>query len=157
MILLSIAWMMVAFQQSGCAAIQDLTPQLFVGYLDYLLGEYVLRLYAKDEYGNTIGGTPWGLILSYEHEIRREAIRQTESGTPFGVALRAAWKDPVVKDRFFTTPLSLKRSRPPSSFDPDSVVKYARTDNTNDKGKGKGKGKGKVKGKGKGKGGKDTY
>ena len=72
----------------------------------------MLKLFARDEYGNLVGGPPWSLVLAYEHEIRREAVRQSEKGTLFCAALRLAWKDPVIKDRFFTTHLSLKRARP---------------------------------------------
>jgi len=105
-------------------------------------------LYGKDEFGNTVGGPPWSLILSYEHEIRREAMRQVEKGTPLPLALRMAWRDPVTKDRFFTVPLSLKRSRATSTSSDNAPEKYARTEG----GKAKGKGKGRNK-KGKGKGG----
>jgi len=146
--LLGTAWQLAAFQQTGCAVVQGLVPQLFTEYFDYLLGEFVLKLYGKDECGNTVGGPPWSLILSYEHEIRREAMRQVEKGTPLPLALRMAWRDPVTKDRFFTTPLSLKRSRATSTSSDNAPEKYARTEG----GKAKGKGKGRNK-KGKGKGG----
>ena len=78
LMLLGTAYQMVAYQQTSCAVLQNLTPHLWLEYLDYLLGDFVLRLYAKDEFGSTVGGPPWSLILSYEHEIRRAAIRETE-------------------------------------------------------------------------------
>ena len=120
-------------------------------YLDYLLGEFVLKLYAKNEFGNTTNGPPWALILSYEHEIRRAAIRDTEKGIPLFTGLRKALQDPVVKERYVTTPLSLKRSRSSRSPDPNPD-KYARIEGGKGKARGKGKDKNRVKGRGKGRG-----
>ena len=112
-------------------------------------------MFVRDEFGNTVGGPPWNLVLSYEHEIRREAVRETErKGTLFRDALLAAWKDPIIKERYFTTPLSLKRSRATSSSSANDNYqdqhKVARVDQDkgNTKGTGKGTGKGKTKGKG---------
>jgi len=64
------------------------------------------------------------------------------------LALRKAWQDPVTKDRYFTTPLCLKRARTPSEY--DEPAKWAKKEG--EKGE-KGKGKGKYKKKGKGNGG----
>jgi len=73
-----------------------------------------------------------------------------QKGVPFYLALRKAWQDPVTKDRYFTTPLSLKRSR--SSTDFEDPAKWAKQEGGKGKGKGKHKNKGKDKGKDKGRG-----
>lgn len=79
----------------------------------YLLGEHVMKFAAKDETGAAIATPPCNLILSYELEIRHELMRQIYKGQRMDVALRNAWENPVIKERFFTTPLGLVvRKRP---------------------------------------------
>lgn len=116
-------------------------------YKDYLLGEYVYMLAAKDADGNTIATPPWTLVLSYELAVRRRAVKIVNSeGKPMPVALKAAWKDPTVKERYFTTPLALHTKRPTPAAEWEAGKWH--------KGQYKGEGKG-AKGK-KGKGGKSN-
>ena len=146
--LLGTAWQMVAFQQAGNQKIAGLNPQLWQEYLEYLLGDYVYKLFAKDEFGRTVGGPSWSLILSYEHEIRREAVRATEKGKPYHQTLRAAWEDPVLKERFFTTPMALAPSRKrPLTEEPSGPG--SEREGGPPRGKGKGKPKKGAKGDGK--------
>ena len=126
-------------------------------YLDYLLGPHVHKLYARDAYGNTSSEPPWNLLLSYDLEIRRKMVDLMAKGTAIDIALPTAYKDCVIKERYFTTPLALgsanKRALPPSDgWDPKKLTKKDLRSLMNGQ---KGKGKGKEKGKGKqGKGGK---
>lgn len=46
-------------------------------------------------------------MVSYEQEIRKGAMRRVISGASFETALRTSWADPVLKERFFTTPLAM--------------------------------------------------
>ena len=102
------AWAFVALMQPNAAPLQGITPQDWQTYLDYLLGPYVHRLHARDEYGNVSSSPPWSLLLSYEQEIRRKMVRlMVENGTVIKDALKAAYNDPVVKERYFTTPLAI--------------------------------------------------
>jgi hypothetical protein len=90
--------------------LQGIDPGLFEKYKSYLLGEHVLGLQAKDASGETVGKPPWHLVMSYEHAIRKRAIRMVnESGCtiPFNDALKQSWADPIIKERYFTTPLAL--------------------------------------------------
>ena len=87
-------------------------------YLDYLLGPYAYKLFARDAYGNVSSEPPWNLLLSYELETRRKMVDLMANGTSIDLALPMAWKDGWVKERFFITPLaigsSLKRPAPSS-------------------------------------------
>jgi len=149
--LLGRAWAFVGFQQTNCDYLKGVTPQLWQEYLDYLLGEHVWGLKAKDENGLESCAPPWSLLLSYEHAVRKKAMRLVVDGMALGQAMRQAWADPVTKERYFTTPLALTaipRKRP-AVEDSGDPYKYFK----GDKGKGKGKGKGKpTKGKGRAKG-----
>ena len=116
-------------------------------YKEYLLGDYVYGLSAKDSEGNTIASPPWNLVISYEKAIRKQATKLVNNeGKPWPVALKAAWKDATVKERYFTTPLALysKRPAPPWRDSAQQQQTWRRTEQN--KGKSKGKSKGKQKG-----------
>jgi len=151
--LLGRAWAFVALGQPNCKYLQGGTPQMWTEYLDYLLGPYVHKLYARDAYGSISSEPPWNLLLSYELEIRRKMVDLMAKGTAINAALPTAYKDSLIKERYFTTPLaigsSLKRPLPPPA-DPNNLTKKQRL--AIEKGKGKGKGR---KGK-QGRGGKGT-
>ena len=78
--------------------------QIWTEFGDYLLGRYVLGVLGGVD-GAAPGDAEWHIVLDYEHEIRRDMVRRMLTGTPLDQALRAAWADPVVKDRFLITPL----------------------------------------------------
>ena len=56
----------------------------------------------------------WQQLLVYELEIRKKAWRLVyTSSMPFAQALESAWRCPVVKERYFTTPVAFSAiSRP---------------------------------------------
>ena len=91
--------------------------QIWTEYGDYLLGRYVLGVLGGVD-GAALGDSDWQVVLDYEHEVRREMVKGMLAGTPLDRALRAAWADPVVKDRFLVTPLQrrtlAKRPAPPA-------------------------------------------
>jgi len=152
--LLGTAWLFTAFQQTHKAYLQNMDPQLFQEYINYLLGEHVHGLFAKDAGGSSIAGPSWTLLLNYDQAIRHKAVQLVKKGSTFKAALKAAWEDPLVKERNFTTPLALEAVKRPQSNSEASVwtgpppPKYRNTDL---KGRGKGKNKGKEQGKGGGK------
>ena len=148
--LLGRAWSFVGFQQPNCPWLKGMGPQVFQEYLDYLLGPHVFRLVARDEFGRESANPPWNLLLSYELEIRRKAMSMvTDLGTPFAKALKEAYENPIVKERYFTTPLALATTVRSGKRAFDQVDNDGGKGRKGDKGR-KGKGKGK-KGKGRGK------
>jgi hypothetical protein len=100
-----VSWMFAAVRHTNRAWLEGITPQLFNDYLDYLLGDYVWGLVAKDGAGRTLAAPGWHQLLDYEHAIRKEMCRKVAAGKgTLATCLREAWRDPVVKDRF---PLTL--------------------------------------------------
>ena len=133
------AYQMVALRHTNRPELQGDYVKVFSDYKDFVLGEYVWGLNAKDEEGRTVASPPWSLVLSYEQAIRKEAAKKVREGTPYPTALRESWRDPTIKERHFVTPLALHSKRPhPSVPTHDVPIKYV---------KGKGKGKGKKGGK----------
>ncbi|CAE7446115.1 unnamed protein product, partial [Symbiodinium sp. CCMP2456] len=98
----------------GRADLQDLSVDLFERYKEYLLGDSVHNLQARDASDNVIHTPPWQLVLAYEQAIRKQAFHyMVADGSPMGASWERAWKDPVTKERHFSTPLSLYSKRKP--------------------------------------------
>jgi hypothetical protein len=142
--LMGSCWLFAGLQQTNREYLKGLAPQLFQDYLDYLLGEHVFGLVVKGSGGTYVGSGPsWQVLLNYEFEIRVKAYKSIQKGMKFKDALVQAWSDPVVKERYFTTPVAweamggVKRKY---KEDDDKDVRKVRNDK--DKGKPKGKGKG---------------
>jgi len=147
--LMGTALIFAGTQQVHKAYLQGLTPQTFLEYVEYLLGDHVWKLAASGP-GNTFISSPsWGLLLSYEHAIRKKMVELQKKGTSVKLALKAAYEDPVTKERYFTTPLCMeavapKRTAPTEWPGPEWRPQPQPTVPDS---KGKGKGKGKDKGK----------
>lgn len=132
------AFVMISLRHTNRQELQGEWERTFEEYKDYLLGEYVYMLAAKDADGNTIATA--NLVLSYEHAVRKKAVKLVNSeGLAFPVALKQSWKDPTVKERCFTTPLALYAKRPTAGAEWE--VRKTYKGDKGDKGfKGKGKG-----------------
>ena len=138
---------MISLKHSNRRELQGAWEETVEQYKDYLLGDYVYGLSAKDAEGQTFAAPPWKLVIAYEKAIRKQAVKITNTeGKPLTVALKTAWKDATVKERNFTTPLALYAKRPLPPWREQPAQKWPATDKG---GKGKEKGKGK-KGKGRG-------
>ena len=136
------ALLMLKLKYTGREEIADVEKDCFERYKDYLLGDFCWGLSSTDLHGNMVQTPPWSLVLSYEQAIRKRACAlMVSEGYPFGKALQTAWKDPVVKERHFITPLALYSKR--------SYPNHEHWGDWNSKGKGKGKSKTKDKNKGK--------
>ena len=129
------ALQMIALKRTNRPELQGDYVRTFEDMKDYLLGEHVYGLHAKDAEGQTVAAPPFRLVLAYERAVRREAMRRVnQDGVPLPKALREAWRDPTTKERYFTTPLALQVKRPaPQKVEPKG-------------GKDKGKGKPKLPG-----------
>ena len=67
-----ISWICAASKHSTSPALQNLDPQLFYDYADFLLGPRVRDLQAKDSGGNFLSRPPISLVFSYEYSETRE-------------------------------------------------------------------------------------
>eukprot|EP00435_Cladocopium_sp_Y103_P074484 s15_g49.t1 len=139
------AWQMLSLRHTNRPELQGDYVKTFEDLKDYLLGDHVYGLHARDAEGLTLAAPPFSLVLSYEKAVRKEAAkRMNQEGTPFPAALRAAWRDPLTKERYFTTPLALvakRPSAPPAGSREDPSTKKQRFEPKGGKGKGQGKGK----------------
>ena len=100
------------------------------------------------EPGVAVTGKYWEILLGYEQEVRRKAVRFLQQGLDLEKAFPDAWNDGTVKNQYFLTPLQLSSFRRPAqdAFD-DAPRKKPRNEKGDSKGDGKGKGKGKGKGR----------
>ena len=90
------------------AELRGLSPQDFQTYLNYLLGDHVWNLVAKDSNGDSVAHPPWAQVLAYEQAIRKKAWQLVQRDKlAFPDALKKGYTDTLVKDRHFTTPLTL--------------------------------------------------
>ena len=153
-------WIFVSKKFTSKTWLQNITPGTWSRYADYLLGEKVANLKVPVHHHEALESirVPWSIVLHYEYEIRKAAIRACkEDGVPLDTALQAAMKDAELKEVHFTSPLALMPKGKRSAEDEGGkgkAGKWAKQGGwPNQKGnKDKGKGKGKDKGKGKGKG-----
>jgi hypothetical protein len=150
------ALMFLALRHTNREFLQSVTPQLAHRYCEYLLGEHVWCMVAKDASGQTISAPHFALVLSYEMAIRKKAYRWMADGEgSFAECLEKAWKDSTVKERNFTTPMAMSAaSGTHVEVVYGSPMKEKDQAGRGNKGTGKGKGKGrgkasKVKGSGK--------
>jgi hypothetical protein len=146
--LLGLGLMFLGIRHSNRPYLQGLTPQLFEDYLTYLLSEHCYYLQGKSAEGYNISGPSWAQLLIYELQVRKKAWWLVQSGgSSFADALRAAWKDPVVKERYLTTPVALAGVPFKRSVESDSGSSAKRSKGAKGKGRGKpSKGRGKGKG-----------
>ena len=164
-----VAMQMLGLKHSNQTAFQGLTPQHIQSYLSYLLGEYCYGLIGRSATGETVSAPSWAQLLLYEQQVRKSMYkRMMEEAIAAPDALTLAWKDPVIKERHFTTPTALAAvtKKPFDSYGQAAKAsgkggksgKWNKQGppgpyNGNKGGKGAGKGKGKFgQGKGKGKG-----
>ena len=114
-------------------------------FADFLLGKFVIGLLGGED-GAPIAAADWDILLSYEHEIRKYMVSRMQRGVRLTMALKEAWCDTLVKDRYFVTELqkrSIKRARPHTDFvvKPIKVPKLTKQQQKALKGAGKGKAK----------------
>ena len=153
--LLGISYSIARAKHPTRAWLATALPEVWTAHLDYVLGEqvYGFRIRAGDGDLRPV----WSTAVSYELQIRKEAVRAIlYDGLDFKAAMAAARKSTELRETHFVTPTiaamvtgtaaSSSRGGPSGSAgDGDRYAPYP-------VGKGKGKNKGK-KGKGKAKGG----
>ena len=69
-------YLMCGLKYPQRAVFTDLEPQDFQVYADYLLGDQVMGLKSEDEDGKKISSPTIKLVLSYEHQIRKEVVKK---------------------------------------------------------------------------------
>ena len=154
--------MWLGMRHTNRPTLQNLNPQDIEDFLGYLLGEHVWLLTGRAADGSTVATPSWSQLLVYEAAIRRRAFsRMMTDNLTFKEALKESYKDPVTKERYFTTPLALAATnkRPLAfndNFEGDRSWKTRKAKQGGKGNKGEKGGKGSKGEKGAGKGGKGT-
>ncbi len=140
------------YQQVHKGYLKGLNPQVFVEYVEYLLGDFVWKLASRGANGAVMSTPSWALLLSYEHAIRKAMVKLVSQGKTVKEALKNAMEDPVTKERFFTTPLCMEavagKRHAPAEWNSSEAASPSQSQprkgggHSQKGGKGKGKGKG---------------
>lgn len=134
----SVGIQMMALKHANQACLQGLSPQDCEDYLSYLLGEHVHGLTGRSANGDTVSAPSWPQLLIYEQQIRKTMYAfMMENNMTAPEALKAAYRDPVVKERHFTTPIALAATSK-APFDSYNVKSSKGTRGKGGKGGGKG-------------------
>ncbi len=154
-------WLVVRLRHPSHRALHDLTDKTFSDHVEFLLGEDVLKLTAKDDGGNVIGKITWRAFLHYEWEMRHWVCGEVNLGRhTLASAFQAVRNEQLLRTKFLITPLATSgvaaaRSRPASSWETPNIphptggpeAKRPRVRTASSKGKSKGDSKAKGKGK----------
>ena len=107
-------WCFLSSQYKNKVFFQDMTPELWLTYANYLLGDkcYLMQVPTP---GKGKGKTdlsalrpPWIVVLNYEYEMRREAVkRANREGRPLKDTLNEVMKDFQLKEQYFIAPIAL--------------------------------------------------
>jgi len=103
-------WSMIQLKGAARPILHDFDMSVFEAHLDYVLGDECFRM-AEAHPGVRV--TPsWELLLSYEHELRKKAIKcVNEEGLTLKAALRAARESSDHRTKYLITPLALHGTR----------------------------------------------
>jgi len=150
---LSLGLMFLGLRHSNRGELQNINPQLFEDFVTYLLGEHCYGMLGKTAEGFVVSGPSWSQLLVYEFQVRRKAWYLVQhDNLPFCDALKQAWRDPVVKERYLTTPVALSATNISAKRNWEGGQEWEGGKKPKGSGKGKGKGKGGKGGKSGGKG-----
>ena len=88
--------------------LSDLTSRLFDSHADFLCGEHVMGLQAKNENGTVIATPGFAPSLSCDYQLQKELGKLINGGQSIKVALNKAVENTTLRGRFFTTPCALQ-------------------------------------------------
>jgi len=146
------AWLCMSARYRAKNWLHGLEASDFNKFVDFILGERVLGIQIPTSDGGQQRVKPdWAIVLSFEHKLRKEAMRLVvNEGYTLANALRAVTKDADLKEAFFTTPVALRAaaSEVPQNkwprFNSKGSFSSGKSNAQGSKGKGKtGKSKGK--------------
>ena len=105
------AWLCMAARYKAKAWLHGLTAAPFNRFVDLILGEKVYNIQVPSLVGDgqTRVKPDWGIILSFEHRLRKEAFKLVvRDGTTLADALNQVIHDAELKETYFTTPVALR-------------------------------------------------
>ncbi|CAE7216749.1 unnamed protein product [Symbiodinium natans] len=90
------------------AVLKGIAPSHFHNYADYLLGDFVLGLHARDSTGGIVSSPSFDLVVAYEYQLRKHVTKLLNAGQTLVAALETSMADPVLKERYFVTPSAFR-------------------------------------------------
>jgi len=107
---MALHWEMVHLKGAGRSVLRDYTVDVFDQHAEYLLGDECLLI---GEANPTMTCTPsWELLMKYEFELRRLAIRKVnEGGMTLAEGMAFARRSVEHRTSYFITPLAMPGSR----------------------------------------------
>ncbi len=109
-------WALVRLRHGGRPFLKDLEPDVWAHHVDFMLGEEVRGLNAKDAAGNVVASISWHTFLVYDQEVRNAAMKAVnERGLTIANALVEARKCNELRTKFLVTQLALAHLETTSS------------------------------------------
>jgi len=107
---MALHWEMVHLKGAGRSVLKDYSTAVFEKHVEYILGDECLLI---AEANPTMSCTPsWDLLMKYELEIRKLAIRKVnEGGATLAEGLALARSSVEHRTSYFITPLAMPGSR----------------------------------------------
>ena len=102
------AWCMVKIKMPDLKVLKDFDRDILVNeFTKWILGKDVMRWPVKNAAGEVAFHPPWSLVLSFELEVRKQAMKLVnETGLSLQAGLQAAMKDHMLYQRYFLNCLS---------------------------------------------------
>ena len=150
------AWLCMASRYRAKHWLHGLTAEPFQKFTEFILGDRVFGIQiptSSTETGQQKVKPDWSIVLSYEHKLRKEAMKRVLEGHTLSDALLSVIRDPDLKEAYFTTPVALKSAMSDTQHQPNKWQRFnSKGGFTGKQSFGFNKGKGKQsKGKSKGK------
>jgi len=107
---MALHWEMVHLKGAGRSVLRDYTVDVFDKHVEYILGDECLLI---GEANPTMSCTPsWELLMKYEFELRKFAIRKVnEGGATLAEGMALARSSVEHRTSYFITPLAMPGSR----------------------------------------------
>ena len=108
-------WCFMASKYKNKVFFRDMSPEIWLDYANYLLGDkcYLMQVPTPSKGGKGKSDLaalrpPWIVVLNYEYEMRREAVkRASRESRPLRATLTEVMKDFQLKEQYFTAPIAL--------------------------------------------------
>lgn len=108
-------WCMLAAKYRNKEFLRGMEPGCWADYVGFLLGEkcYLMKVPTPSGKGQPSEHVslrpPWSVMITFEHELRKEAIKRAVSGNrPLAETITEVTKDAQLKEQFFTSPIALQ-------------------------------------------------
>jgi len=110
---MALHWEMVHLKGAGRSILQDYKVGVFDSHVDYILGDECM-LIAEANPTMSVGPS-WELLMKYEYEVRKLAIRKVnEGGCTLAEGMAQARASVTHRTSYFITPLAMPAPRAPA-------------------------------------------